>query len=251
LLVLLLITAVLAAGRGLWSPCGLSMVSSLNPVSERARGHRFGLTAAWYVAGAVAGGAALGAGCALGAYGVGRIGPSSTALLTAAAAAALVAVASDARLAGWSLPDHPRQVDERWLTAYRRWIYAAGYGLQIGSGFATYIMSAAVYLTAALAVLTGSATQALAAGLLFGLVRGLGIALAAGARDPDALRGLLARLDAWAAPSVGVACAVQAAVATAAAWLAAGPAAAVAVALVLAVVLVIGGRRERRPVPVA
>ena len=57
--------ATVAAVRGAWSPCGLSMLSSLNPVSERARGHRFWVTAAWYIAGAVLGGAVLGGGCAL------------------------------------------------------------------------------------------------------------------------------------------------------------------------------------------
>ena len=38
---LLLLVAAVAALRGMWSPCGLSMLSTLNPVSERARGHRF------------------------------------------------------------------------------------------------------------------------------------------------------------------------------------------------------------------
>jgi len=47
---LLLLTVIVAAARGLWSPCGMSMLSSLNPVSERARGHRFWATACWYVA---------------------------------------------------------------------------------------------------------------------------------------------------------------------------------------------------------
>jgi hypothetical protein len=42
-----LFVAVVAALRGTWSPCGLSMLSSLNPVSERSRGHRFWGTAVW------------------------------------------------------------------------------------------------------------------------------------------------------------------------------------------------------------
>ena len=56
--VLAFVVAAVAAARGMWSPCGLSMLSSLNPVSEQARGHRFWLTGCWYVAGAIAGGAA-------------------------------------------------------------------------------------------------------------------------------------------------------------------------------------------------
>src|SRR5690242_12319505 len=124
MVLLLLATALVAAARGLWSPCGLSMLSSLNPVSERARGHRFWVTAAWYVAGATAGGAVLGLACAAGAAGVARLHPAHAVTWSVAAACAVVAVLSDLRLGGWSLPVHPRQVDERWLTAYRRWIYA-------------------------------------------------------------------------------------------------------------------------------
>jgi MFS family permease len=230
---LLLLTALVAAARGLWSPCGMSMLSSLNPVSERSRGHRFWVTALWYVAGATAGGAALGGVLAAAAFGFGALGLPATVLWTLALAAAAAAVASDLRLGGWSLPVHPRQVDERWLTSYRRWIYAGGYGVQIGTGFATYIMSAAVYLTAVLAALTGRPGVALLGGLVFGFVRGLGIALAATARDPERLRTLLARVDAAAAPSVLLAALAQAGIATAAAWVVAGPLPAAGTAAVL------------------
>ena len=50
--ILALDVAVVSAVRGMWSPCGLSMLSSLNPVSERARGNRYWATAAWYILGA-------------------------------------------------------------------------------------------------------------------------------------------------------------------------------------------------------
>jgi hypothetical protein len=245
---LLLITVLVAAVRGLWSPCGLSMLSSLNPVSEQARGHRFWLTALWYLAGAVAGGALLGGACALGAVGIDRSSPPTVLIWSLVLAGASVAVASDLRLGGWSLPVHPRQVDVRWLSTYRRWIYSAGYGLQIGTGFATYIMSAAVYLLAALAVLTGRPAEAFAAGVLFGLARGLGIALAAYARDPGRLRSLLARVDAAAAPSVLVAAVAQTGVATAAAWFLAGPLPAASVAVLLGAAVLTSAWTGRRTV---
>ena len=44
--------AVAAAARSTWSPCGLSMLSSITPLAERSRGHRFGVTATWFVLGA-------------------------------------------------------------------------------------------------------------------------------------------------------------------------------------------------------
>jgi len=36
--------ALAAAVRSTWSPCGLSMLSTVTPVAERARGHRYGAT---------------------------------------------------------------------------------------------------------------------------------------------------------------------------------------------------------------
>ncbi len=236
--------AVAAALRGIWSPCGLSMLSALNPMSERGRGHRFAATAAWYVAGAAAGGGLLGGTCALGAAAFGRLALDERWTWALVLVAATVAVLSDSTLTRLSLPVHPRQVDERWLTTYRRWIYAGGFGVQIGTGFATYIMSAAVYLSAALAVLTGSAGQALLVGLVFGTVRGLAIVIAAGARSPEALRGLMATVDRLATTSLLAVAALEAVVGAAAAWFVGGSVAASLIGvLLLALVLAPLARR--------
>jgi hypothetical protein len=248
MLTLALLTAVVAALRGMWSPCGLSMLSSLNPVSESARGHRFWITAVEYAVGAVAGGALLGAGCAVVAAGIGRVHPAATLTWALVAGAALVGVASDTRVFGRALPEHPRQVDERWLGTYRRWIYATGYGVQIGAGFATYIMTAAVYLTVALAVLTGSPAAALLICGVFGAVRGLLILVAAPARTPERLRAAHRRIAGLAGPSLDVAIALQAAVAAVAGWLVAGPLLGAA-ALLLAGEMVAVVRRAGRPQP--
>jgi hypothetical protein len=210
------------------------MLSSLNPVSERSRGHRFWVTASWYLAGSTVGGALLGlplAGAA-GAYGALAV-PGAVSWGVVIVTAAL-AVASDVRLGGRSLPVHPRQVDERWLTTYRRWIYAGGYGVQIGAGFATYIMTAAVYVLAVLAVVTGEPATAFVGALLFGAVRGCAIGVAALAREPDALRRLLARVERAEPVSALLTAAVCAAVGAVAAERLAGPVAAAAVAIALA-----------------
>jgi hypothetical protein len=245
MLVLLFVIVAVAAVRGMWSPCGLSMLSSLNPVSERARGHRFWVTACWYTLGALAGGALLGAGCAVGALAFGWLGGPASLGWSIALAGAVVAALSDARVGGWSLPMHPRQVDERWLTTYRRWIYAAGYGVQIGSGFATYIMTAGVYLTALLAVLTASPSQAFIAGLAFGVLRGMTIAVAGVARDPQRLAALLGRIESLADASSLAACTASAAVAVSAAWRLGGAVPAVALALALGAVVTLTGGTGR------
>lgn len=243
--VLALVVTVIAAVRGMWSPCGLSMLSSLNPVSESARGNRFWVTALWYVAGAIVGGTLLGACCAVAASGYGRLHLPATVTWALVLAAALVAVASDTAVFGRSLPDHPRQVDERWLVKYRRWIYAGGYGVQIGAGFATYIMTAAVYLTAALAILTGSAPAALLLGATFGAVRGLTILVAAPARAPEGLRAAHRRIAALDGPSLLGCIALSAVVAGLAAYAVAGP----VVAIVVLVVALAAAARPRVVAP--
>ncbi len=233
-LLITLVVCVAAAVRGMWSPCGLSMLTSLNPVSERARGHRFWVTAGWYVAGATLGGALLGAACALGAAAVAVLGASQGWTWGVALVGAAIAVASDSPIVRWQLPDHPRQVDERWLDVYRRWVYASGYGVQIGAGFATYIMSAAVYLTALLAVLTAAPANAFLVGVTFGVVRGLCVLCAAAARTPDALRTTVRRVERLGPVSLRAVAVVEALVAATAGWFVGGGLLAAAAAALLA-----------------
>lgn len=169
--------AVAAAAHSTWSPCGLSMLSSITPLAEQGRGHRYPTTAVWFVAGSILGGACLGLLMAAFAAAVAAVGPSSTALAIVAAVACLITIAADTRAGGFSLPVHRRQVNERWLDQFRPWVYGAGFGWQIGTGLATYIKTCAIYLMTVLAVLTGSPTTALLVGVAFGLVRGLAVFL--------------------------------------------------------------------------
>jgi hypothetical protein len=172
------------------------MVSAINPLAERGRGNRYWLTVLWFVLGAELGGGLLGAAAALIAWPLGSLPTSLAALL--GGLGCLVAIASDCPVGGFRLPIHPRQVNERWLMQYRRWVYASGFGFQIGTGFATYIMTAATYLVALLAILTGSPAWALTAGLVFGLIRGAAVLLSSRSRSPESLRALhhaLARFE--------------------------------------------------------
>ena len=175
--VLAAVVAVGAAVRSTWSPCGLSMLSTLTPLGEAGRGRRWGPTATWFVIGAVVGGLTLGLAMAGLAAVVAALHLSPTAAGAAGLVACLVAAASDGRLGGFSLPVHHRQVNERWLDGYRAWVYGAGFGWQIGAGLTTYITTAAVYLTMVLAGLSGNPAAALAVGVLFGTVRGLAVLL--------------------------------------------------------------------------
>lgn len=233
------VVAVVAAARSTWSPCGVSMLASITPLAERGRGHRYAATARWFVVGAVVGGAAFGlaaAACAL-VVRAGDPGPTTRAAL--AAAAALLAAASDTRLGGFSLPVHHRQVNERWLDGFRPWVYGAGFGWQIGCGLATYIKTAAVYLTLVLAALSGAPWVAVAVGTLFGLVRGLAVLLGRDITDTAALARFHRALTRWDRRMLGVVVGTEVAAAVLFA-LALSPWAA---GLVLAPVAALAGRR--------
>ena len=186
LVLIALVIAVAAAVRSTWSPCGLSMLSTITPLAEQGRGHRFRSTATWFVVGAVVGGLTLGLGMAALAGVVAVFDLTPATLLALGTGALLVTAVSDSRLLGRQLPNHPRQVNERWLDQYRSWVYGAGFGWQIGVGLATYIMTAAVYALIVLGALTARPLVALALGVTFGLVRGLAILLGRSITSPAA-----------------------------------------------------------------
>ena len=247
LLALAAVVAVSAAVRSTWSPCGLSMLSTITPMAERSRGRNWASTAAWFLGGAVLGGATLGLAAAALAALVGLLSLTTTVALVLAAGLAVVGVGLDMGLLGTEMPHHRRQVDEVWLDQYRSWVYGAGFGWQIGTGFATYIMTAAVYLTVGLAALTGRPLVAFGLCVLFGFTRGMAIFLGTSLTDPDRLRVFHRRFEA-AGPTVKwIVIGVQAAVAVVAAA-AVSPLAGAAIALALGVATY--GLRARVPRPV-
>jgi hypothetical protein len=195
LVVLTSVVAVAAAIRSTWSPCGLSMLSTITPIGERGRNHRYYSTATWFVLGAVLGGATLGLGMAVLAAGVAAVDLSATTALGVTALLAAVTIASDLQLGGFRLPSHTRQVNESWLDQFRSWVYGGGFGWQIGVGLATYVTTAAVYLMIAMGALTGSPAAAVAIGTGFGLVRGLAVFIGRHLTTPERLFALHRRLD--------------------------------------------------------
>ena len=165
--------AVVAAVRGMWSPCGLSMLSTMTPMAERLRGHRFGATATWFTIGAMVGGASLGLVSSLGAVLVHLAHLSTSVTTSVALVVAMVCLLSDSELRVVQLPPIRRQVNERWVEQYRPSVYAGGFGWQLGAGLTTYVMTASNYLLVALGALSGSPWLAMSLCLIFGTTRGL------------------------------------------------------------------------------
>jgi hypothetical protein len=185
-----LAVAVAAAVRSTWSPCGLSMLSSITPFGEQGRGHRYGVTAGWFVVGATVGGATLGGVAAFFAWVVAVAGLGGGLRLGLATMLAVTGALVDGEAFGPVLPAIRRQVDDRWLTRYRPWAYGLGFGWQIGVGVATYLMTAGVVVVLGLGALSASPLLALLLGSVFGAVRGSSVLLTRRAQAPDALRHL-------------------------------------------------------------
>ncbi len=203
------VVAVVAAIRGTWSPCGVSMLSSITPLTEAGRGNRYWRTVVWFVIGAVAGGATLGAIAMGGALLVRAIDLPIAAALVAATLAAMVTLASDLSIGGWRLPSNPRQVNRAWLDGYRSWVYGLGFGWQLGVGVATFVMSATVYLMVVLAALTGRPLFAFLVVTGFGLIRGLAILPAATVRTSAGLMNLHRSIERFRPASRALAVATQ------------------------------------------
>jgi hypothetical protein len=177
------------------------MLSTITPLAESGRGRRFATTARWYVVGSIAGGLTLGGGMALLAAAIANVSVSRGTVLWAVAIASILAAASDGRLGGFQLPGHDRQVNEMWLERYRSWVYGTGFGWQIGVGLATYIMTGGLYLMILMATISGQPWWAVAAGLVFGLIRGAAVYLARSLDLPEAVLSFHRRFEALRQPT--------------------------------------------------
>ncbi|MDE0805204.1 MAG: hypothetical protein OSA99_18015 [Acidimicrobiales bacterium] len=171
------------------------MLSSIHPLGERAKNNRFGLTAALFALGSVAGGATTGVVIGIAGLAADAVSSPDAAVLSAAI---VVFAAGIVEWRGAALPSLRRQVDEDWLTRYRRWVYATGFGFQLGAGVLTYITSAGVFAALGCALFVGHPAGAMAIMATFGLTRGLSLVAARSITTPDRLRAFFRRLHATA-----------------------------------------------------
>jgi hypothetical protein len=189
------------------------MLTSISPLGERARGNRYWRTAAAYLAGSLLGGAAVGAL-------LGAAGSLAVADLDAAVRFGVIAVAAVAGVAldaAGRVPTIRRQVDERWLSTYRGWVYGAGFGAQLGTGVATIVTASTTYVALLAAFLTGSTAGGVAVGATFGIARALPLLLTARVRSTDALARLHRQVAGAAGGAARLTSAAQLAVAAVAA----------------------------------
>ena len=177
----LLIAAFAAGVTGAWSPCGLSMVDTLAP-GGYARTLRTSLAACvTFALGALGGGALTFGGLALAGAALGAGGPAAAGAAAVGAVAAAVAEARGLRIA----PQIRRQVPESWRRRLPVALAAAGYGLLLGLGFTTFVLSFAVWALAGASIALGDPALGVAIGLAFGAGRALPVTFLAPVAGTD------------------------------------------------------------------
>jgi hypothetical protein len=163
-----LILAAAAAGlTGAWSPCGFSMVETLAPDGYAGRLRVTLAACVTFAAGALAGGVATFGGLSLLGAALGAGGPGALAVAAAVALAAAIGEARGARI----VPQVRRQVPESWRRRLPVPLAAGLYGVLLGLGFTTFILTFAVWALAGVCVAIGDPGLGVLVGLAFGAGR--------------------------------------------------------------------------------
>ena len=184
----LVATALLVGLTGTWSPCGFSMIDTIGP-----RGHDGGTRTTLAACAAFALGAPPGGAITFGAVALaGELvwGAGGRLAYLAAAAIAVVAAIAEARGLG-VVPQIRRQLPERWRRSLPMPLAALGYGVLLGLGFTTFVLSFGVWALAGVSLAIGEPVIGVAIGLAFGVGRALPIcALAPLADRPLGVRAV-------------------------------------------------------------
>ena len=168
----LVATALLLGLTGTWSPCGFSMIDTIGP-----RGHDGGRAVTLAACAAFALGAPIGGAITFGSLALAgelAIGAAGGAAYAVAAAIALVAAIAEARGVR-IVPQIRRQLPERWRRVLPMPVAAFGYGILLGLGFTTFVLSFGVWAIAAISFALGDPALGLAVGVAFGVGRALPI----------------------------------------------------------------------------
>lgn len=181
-----LATAAFVAGvAGAWSPCGFSIVETLAPGGFAGRRRTTALACATFALGALAGGVATFGALALLGRELGAGGGAAAAVATALLLAAAAGDAAGRRI----VPQVRRQVPEPWRRVLPVPLAAGLYGVLLGLGFTTFVLSFALYALAAASLALGDPKAGVVLGLAFAAGRALPVIALAPAQETE--RGAL------------------------------------------------------------
>jgi hypothetical protein len=174
---LALVVAALVAGlTGTWSPCGFSMIETIGPV-----GHTGGRPTTLASCVSLAIGALVGGAITFGVLGgLGSLLHGAEDPLAYALAAMLALAAAFAEVRGVAIaPQVRRQLPEHWRRALPMPVAGCLYGVLLGLGFTTFVLTFAVFALAGIVIAVGEPAVGIAVGLAFGAGRALPIVVAA------------------------------------------------------------------------
>ncbi len=163
----LAVAALLVGLTGAWSPCGFSMVETIGLAGDEGRRWTTIAACAAFAPGAVVGGVlTFGLLSALGdlTHGAGRLAYLLAAVIAVAAA---VAEARGRRI----VPQIRRQLPEGWRWRMPLPLAAGLYGILLGLGFTTFVLSFGVWALAGISVALGDPSAGLVIGAAFGVGR--------------------------------------------------------------------------------
>jgi hypothetical protein len=169
-------TALLAGIAGTWSPCGFSMIETIGP-----RGHDGGRSTTLaacmtFTFGALVGGVATFGSLAL----IGDRLDAGGHALSYAVAAVVATGAAIAEIRGVRIvPQLRRQLPEHWRRLMPMPIAAGLYGVLLGLGLTTFVLSFGVFALAGIVLALGDPVVGVVVGLAFGIGRAVPIALTA------------------------------------------------------------------------
>jgi hypothetical protein len=168
----LAVAALLIGATGTFSPCGLSVIETIGPTGHTGGRRTTVAACASFLPGAIAGGLLTFGSLAL----VGDLihGAGGRASYLAAAAIAVVASMLEARGAR-IVPQIRRQLPEHWRRVMPMAIAAGLYGVLLGIGFTTFVLSFGVWALAGVSLALGDPTVGLLIGGAFGLGRAIPI----------------------------------------------------------------------------
>jgi hypothetical protein len=195
LTVALLVLAGVAGVAGTWSPCGFSVIETISGPRQYVAA-----SCATFACGACVGGAATFALFSLlGAASLPVSRGTAAFLVTVAALAGAIA-----ELRGRPITlQIRRQLPEHWRRVLPLPVAALLYGVLLGSGFATFVYTLALWSIAAMVFILGSAKLGVLAGTAFGLGRALPVVVIAPitqtARGRTLLDAMAERPRAWLA----------------------------------------------------
>jgi hypothetical protein len=176
-----LAAAALVIGlTGAWSPCGFSMVETIGLAGDDGRRGTTIAACATFAPGAVLGGiVTFGLLSLLGDAVHGAGGQVAYLVAAVIAVAAAVAEARGLRIA----PQIRRQLPEGWRWTMPLPLAAALYGILLGLGFTTFVLSFGVWALAGISLAVGDPAAGLIIGAAFGVGRAVPVLLVAPAVD--------------------------------------------------------------------